>query len=76
MSRREVIVRYQGSVMSLTWSFFNPVITGTVHACIFHYFKARLGTDGEDSKTLFVVVLFAGMIVHGVFLKYIIHRRA
>jgi len=30
-------------------------------------FKARWGAGGEESKTLFAVVLFVGMIVHGLF---------
>ena len=30
-------------------------------------FKARWGTDGDESKTQFALVLFVGMIVHGLF---------
>jgi len=30
-------------------------------------FKARWGTDGGDSKTQFALVLFVGLIVHGLF---------
>jgi len=66
MTRREVVGRYKGSAMGLAWSFFNPVFMLVVYTFVFSVvFKARWGVGGEDGKTLFAVVLFAGMIVHG-----------
>lgn len=66
MTKREVIGRYKGSTMGLAWSFFNPVFMLMVYTFVFSVvFKARWGVGGEDSKTLFAVVLFVGMIVHG-----------
>jgi lipopolysaccharide transport system permease protein len=68
MTRREVVGRYKGSVMGLLWSFLNPVFMLTVYTFVFSVvFKARWGVDGNDSKTQFAVVLFVGMIVHGLF---------
>jgi lipopolysaccharide transport system permease protein len=68
MTKREVVGRYKGSAMGLAWSFFNPVFMLTVYTFVFSVvFKARWGVGGEDSKTLFAVVLFVGMIVHGLF---------
>ena len=68
MTKREVIGRYKGSVMGLAWSFFNPVLMLAVYTFVFSVvFKARWGTGAEESKTLFAVVLFVGMIVHGLF---------
>jgi lipopolysaccharide transport system permease protein len=68
MTRREVVGRYKGSVMGLLWSFLNPVFMLTVYTFVFSVvFKARWGVDGSDSKTQFAVVLFVGMIVHGLF---------
>ena len=68
MSRREIIGRYRGSVMGLLWSFLNPVFMLTVYTFVFSIvFKARWGVDSNDSKTQFAVVLFVGMIVHGLF---------
>lgn len=65
MTRREVVGRYKGSVMGLTWSFFNPVFMLVVYTFVFsEIFKARWnGIDGDESKTQFAVVLFVGMIV-------------
>jgi len=66
MTKREVVGRYKGSAMGLAWSFFNPVFMLVVYTFVFSVvFKARWGAGSEDSKTLFAVVLFVGMIVHG-----------
>ena len=68
MIKREVIGRYQGSVMGLAWSFFNPIFLLTVYTFVFSFvFKARWSVGGDESKTMFAVVLFVGMIVHGLF---------
>ncbi len=68
MIQREVVGRYKGSVMGLGWSFFNPILMLTVYTFVFSVvFKARWGLDPNESKTQFAVVLFVGMIVHGLF---------
>lgn len=68
MTKREVVGRYKGSVMGLAWSFFNPVFMLSVYTFVFSViFKSRWGVDAGESKTQFAVVLFVGMIVHGLF---------
>lgn len=68
MTRREVVGRYKGSVLGLAWSFFTPILMLAVYTFVFSVvFKARWGTDGDESKTQFALVLFVGMIVHGLF---------
>ena len=68
MTRREVVGRYKGSAFGLAWSFFNPVFMLAVYTFVFSVvFKARWGLGSEESKTQFAVVLFVGMIVHGLF---------
>jgi lipopolysaccharide transport system permease protein len=69
MSKREVIGRYKGSVMGLTWSFFNPIFMLAVYTFVFsEIFKLRWGNSSVgDSKTEFAMVLFVGMIVQGLF---------
>jgi lipopolysaccharide transport system permease protein len=65
MTKREVVGRYKGSAMGLAWSFFNPVFMLTVYTFVFSViFKARWGGIGNhESKTLFAMVLFVGLIV-------------
>lgn len=65
--RREVVGRYRGSVMGLAWSFFNPLFMLAIYTFVFStIFNARwAGVD--ESKADFAIVLFVGMIVHGLF---------
>ncbi len=66
MIKREVLGRYKGSVMGLAWSFFYPVLMLIVYTFVFSViFKSRWG--GDESKTLFAVVIFTGMIVLNLF---------
>ncbi|AEF95430.1 ABC-2 type transporter [Desulfotomaculum nigrificans CO-1-SRB] len=72
MTRREILGRYRGSVMGLAWSFFNPVLMLFIYTFVFSVvFKARWGVGGEESKADFAIILFVGMIVHGLFAECI-----
>ncbi len=53
--------------MGLAWSFFNPILMLAVYTFVFsEIFKARW--VGEDAgKGQFAVLLFVGMIMHGLF---------
>lgn len=68
MTRRDVIGRYKGSVMGLAWSFFNPLLMLSVYTFVFSVvFKARWGQGADGNKMQFAVVLFVGMVIHGLF---------
>jgi len=68
MAKREVVGRYKGSAIGLAWSFLHPLLMLTLYTFVFSgVFKARWGTSGNESKTQFAIVLFVGMIVHGLF---------
>jgi lipopolysaccharide transport system permease protein len=63
---REVLGRYRGSLMGLAWSFFNPLLMLAVYTFVFSVvFQARWGTGEPESRTHFALVLFVGVIVHG-----------
>src|SRR5260370_1721382 len=67
LTRREVLSRYRGSMLALAWSFFNPLLMLVVYTFVFSVvFKARWGT-GDESKADFAIVLFVGLIIHGLF---------
>ncbi|NMM77923.1 sugar ABC transporter permease [Rhodococcus sp. SRB_17] len=71
MSQREVIGRYRGSTLGLMWSFLIPLFMLAIYTFVFSVvFRARWGT-GEESRTHFAVVLFAGLIVHSLFAEVI-----
>jgi lipopolysaccharide transport system permease protein len=64
---REVAGRYRGSALGILWSFFNPVFMLAVYTFVFSVvFKARWAV-GDESKTMFALVLFAGLIVFNLF---------
>src|SRR5215470_19352520 len=72
LTRREVLSRYRGSILGLAWSFFNPLLMLVVYTFVFSVvFKARWG-PGDGSKADFAIVLFAGMIIHGLFAECVI----
>ncbi len=65
--KREIVGRYRGSVMGILWSFIHPVLMLSVYTFVFSVvFKARWNT-GSDSKVEFALVLFAGLLVFGLF---------
>lgn len=68
LARREVAGRYRGSVMGLTWSFFNPLVMLAIYTLVFStIFKTRWSVGDEGGKADFAIILFVGMIVHGLF---------
>lgn len=68
MAQREVAGRYKGSFMGLLWSFLTPLFMLAVYTFVFSVvFKARWTTSPDEGKGDFAILLFAGMIVHGLF---------
>lgn len=70
--KREVIGRYKGSVIGIAWSFFTPVLMLITYTFVFSVvFKARWGLETNQSKIDFAIILFVGLIVHGLFAECI-----
>jgi len=67
MTKREVIGRYRGSFLGLLWSFFNPLLLLAVYTFVFSVvFEVRWGVP-IAGRGQFAVILFSGLIVHGLF---------
>ena len=65
--KREVIGRYRGSVFGLLWSFMHPLLMLLVYIFVFGVvFSMRWGLENEN-KAQFGLVLFSGLIIHGLF---------
>lgn len=72
MTRREVTARYRGSVIGLAWSLINPIIMLIVYTFVFSVvFNARWQTGGNESQADFAIILFAGLIVFGLFAEMV-----
>jgi lipopolysaccharide transport system permease protein len=71
MVKREVLSRYRGSMVGIAWSFFNPLLMLGVYTFFFSYiYNSKWGTD-EPEAANFSVVMFAGLIIHGLFAECI-----
>jgi lipopolysaccharide transport system permease protein len=65
--KRDVNGRYRGASLGLVWSVLNPLFLLGIYTFVFSVvFKARW-SQASDSKIEFALVLFAGLIVFGVF---------
>lgn len=65
---RDVVGRYRGSVLGLGWSFFYPLLMLAVYTFVFSVvFGARWGARPAESRIDFALILFVGMMVHGLF---------
>lgn len=72
LAKREIMGRYRGSILGLAWSFFHPLIMLTVYTFVFGVvFKAKWGVELQGGKAGFAVILFSGLIVHGLFAEVI-----
>jgi lipopolysaccharide transport system permease protein len=70
LARREVLGRYRGSVLGIAWSFFQPLLMLAVYTFVFaSVLQLRWGVHGDapESRAEFAIVLFVGIIVHGLF---------
>lgn len=73
MIRKEIVGRYKGSLLGLSWSFFNPLLMLAVYTFVFSFvFKARWGMAVEASKADFALILFIGLILHSLLAEVVI----
>lgn len=63
--QREIVGRYRGSFAGLAWSFITPLIMLVLYTFVFSIvFKAKW--KDFDTSGGFALILFSGLIVHGV----------
>lgn len=72
MVKREVVGRYRGSFMGILWSLFTPLLMLVIYTFVFSFiFKTRWNISEQESKIDFGIMLFVGMIIHGLFAECI-----
>lgn len=72
--KRNVQLRYRGSVLGLIWMVSTPILMIMVYTFVFSVvFKARwgTGTGAEESKIAFALILFCGLAVYNIFVESI-----
>ena len=66
--KRNIAVRYRGSMLGLVWSFAQPLMMLCVYTFVFSVvFKARWGVDAGGGKGAFAVIMFCGMALFNIF---------
>lgn len=66
LAKRDIAVRYRGSVVGMSWSFLVPMLMLAVYTFVFGViFQSRWPSAGEQGTADFALVLFAGLLVFG-----------
>ncbi|KAB7780333.1 Teichoic acid translocation permease protein TagG [Xanthomonas sacchari] len=72
LGARDVQSKYKGSFAGLLWAFINPLLMLLIYTFVFAViFKARWQGQTGDSRTEFALVMFVGVIIHGLFAEVI-----
>ncbi len=67
MTRREIEGRYRGSFVGISWSFVTPLLMLIMYTAVFSgVFNARWGQATDQSHSDYAVILFAGLLTHGI----------
>ena len=67
LTQRDVLGRYRGSYLGLAWSFLTPLLMLSIFTLVFGVIlQARWELENE-SRFLFALVLFCGLIIFNVF---------
>lgn len=67
--KRNVSLRYKGSILGIIWSFAYPLMMLSIYTFVFGIvFKSRWGIEGlEDNRASFPLIMFCGMAVFNIF---------
>jgi lipopolysaccharide transport system permease protein len=71
LTQRDITARYKGSMLGIAWLIVQPLATLLVYTFVFSVvFKARWA-GGNDSRSEFALILFAGLLVFNFFAESI-----
>ena len=66
--KRNIAVRYRGSMLGLIWSLVQPLMMLCVYTFVFSViFKARWGVEHGGGRGAFAIILFCGMAIFNIF---------
>jgi lipopolysaccharide transport system permease protein len=72
LARRDVLGRYKGASFGLLWSLISPFLMLCVYTFAFGTVMGGRWPQIEAGDTSFAIVLFAGLIVHGLFAECLV----
>ena len=68
LTRREILGRYRGASFGMLWSLLSPFLMLLVYTLAFGFvLKGRWPGGSEQSTYDFALIVFVGLIVHGLF---------
>lgn len=62
LTQREVLKRYRGSILGLTWSILNPLVLMMIYATIFSFVLNMRWSADRNTFGEFALMLFCGLI--------------
>ena len=67
--KRDIVSRYKGSILGISWSIINPLIMISIYTLVFsQVFQAKWGTNtNNDDPLYFGINLFCGLVVFNMF---------
>lgn len=73
LTRQEIIGRYRGSLLGVSWTFITPILMLLIYTFVFSIiFGARWAGLEQGGRTTFAIVLFLGMAVFSVFSEVVV----
>jgi lipopolysaccharide transport system permease protein len=67
LARRDVAVRYRGSVAGVLWAFVNPLLLLGVYTFVFGVVFRSRWNPGSENSAEFALIVFSGLIVFNLF---------
>ncbi|CEH30654.1 ABC-2 type transporter [Aneurinibacillus migulanus] len=68
LTRRDLLARYKGSYLGFAWALLTPLVMLFIYSFIFVIvFKLKWGLGTEESKTLYTLMIFSGLIPFYIF---------
>ncbi|MCL6443696.1 MAG: ABC transporter permease [Alicyclobacillus sp.] len=73
LTRRDIISKYKGSFLGITWSFITPLLMLAVYTFVFSVvFKARWNVNSTNNRVEFALVLFCGLSAYNFFSEVVL----
>ena len=66
-ARREISGRYRGSLIGFGWAVLNPLLLLAIYTFVFSIVFQMRWDAGVADRSLFALIIYTGMIVHGFF---------